>query len=937
MAPRKKTSKRALESPGDISISLTPAAPKKPKAQKGTTATGTASKQTTSDAENHEDDQPELAAIPSPPAEAKEPEEGCSPTSSTTKTRTAKAALASAEEALEPTNIPTLPVPKAKKSKLAAKAGEDSAPQLDAGVTSTKLPGPMVEAKKSEQNKKPSDVADKVKKQEAAKQNAKEAKEAKKAKKVEAAVIVETPEETAAFLAQAKGQSQLPKISPTVASPKRKKLMVDRAKAMEQLVSSHTPSPNPSVISGTSAGSGTSGLTGSIAPDDSISQVSKSKPKNATPSSLQVPSSGPSSRGVSPTAPLLSIPPSSAASRDVSPSVESIVTADDFDEELTPRVDFTTLLKGIPCPWNVGPASPPPALPEPLHLAKLKPDILQLLASLKDKSKAKRASKEEKDKAKMATRPHVGNFREQDQMHLKLNLEFMDNLVTTVYAFPDEEACWNFALMSNYWASNKLGRSYCLERNSEHCRLLYSRISQSHGRFVSPSLSDRIRDNYSGLSWKPLAGVDEVQALAAVRQRVADMIKDSSFLAPDDWPTAYYQNAWFIRVLKLAYWSQASSKGFSDDHATHFGGISYPLLALVVTVTEKMLAVVAAGPVAANNRKKEPESKFSHSVYGPRFDSHLMTLARLHRSPAGPKLTSYLTQAYKELRGRIQNPTMRLAIPLSALNNYGSEPEPRAVVQSRSKAAITSSNTHASSTGANSATMGIILNDPALSADQKLQILSVIYSTTEVESHSHSRSARSARQYQGLWTEVTAGSDDSKVEAQHTGALLTPNDQANTANKLFTTDSDKEMTGGDGRGVGKSDSHDGSNVQLWGESKAEGESEAKVETEAEAEAESEAEGGSEAKGGSEAESEDLDVEAIGEEVKGECSGNNEARVDSSSDNDSGPAEPHKLQFFTVDGNMAGVYSSEHGGDSDGEGASGDQTMLTAAGSDDDDD
>ncbi|KAG9075760.1 hypothetical protein FRC06_009902, partial [Ceratobasidium sp. 370] len=395
-------------------------------------------------------------------------------------------------------------------------------------------------------------------------------------------------------------------------------------------------------------------------------------------------------------------------------------TADDFDEELTPRVDFTTLLKGIPSPWNVGPASPPLALPEPLHLAKLKPDILQLLASLKDKSKAMKASKEEKDKAKMATRPRVGNFSEQDQTHLKLNLEFMDNLVATVYGLSMHSS------MRRPTASNVI-----------------QSIVACHGRFVSPSLSDRIHDNYPGLSWKPLAGVDEVQALAAVCQRVADMIKDSSFLAPDDWPTAYYQNPWFIRVLKLAYWSQVSSKGFLDNHATHFGGISYPLLALVVTVTEKMLAIVTAGPVTASNRKKEPESKFSHSVYGPCFDSHLMTLTRLHRSPTGPKLTGYLTQAYKEL-----------------------------------------------STGANSVTMGIILNDPALSADQKLQILSVIYLTMEAKSHSHSCSAWSARQYQGLWTEVTAGSDDSEVEAQRAGALPTPDDQANTANKLFATDSD---------------------------------------------------------------------------------------------------------------------------------------------------
>jgi hypothetical protein len=244
---------------------------------------------------------------------------------------------------------------------------------------------------------------------------------------------------------------------------------------MEQLVNSHAPSPNPSIISGASAATGTSGFTGSIVPDDSISQVSMSKSKNVTRTTLQIPITGPSSRDVSPTAPqLLSLPPSSAVSRDVSPGAESAITVDDFDDALTSGVNFNTLLEGIPRPWNVGPASETPSLPEPLHLAKLKPDILQLLALLKDKSRMKQASKEEKDKAKMVTCPRVGNFREQDQAHLKLNLEFMDNLVATVYAFPDEETCWNFAIASNHSASVKLGRSYRLERNSEHCRLVSS-------------------------------------------------------------------------------------------------------------------------------------------------------------------------------------------------------------------------------------------------------------------------------------------------------------------------------------------------------------------------------------------------------------------------------------------------------------------------------
>lgn len=243
---------------------------------------------------------------------------------------------------------------------------------------------------------------------------------------------------------------------------------------MTQLIDSHTPSPNASVVSSASTATGTSYFASSIAPDDSVSQVSLSKPqpKALTPG-LFTSGSGALSRDVSPAAPpLLSIPSSSNLSREVSPSVESGPTVDDLDDELAPGVDFKTLLQDIPRPWNVGPVSEPPALPKPLHLAKLKPEVALQVSFLKDKTKVKHASKEDKDKAKAAGRPHVSNFREQDQSHLKLNLEFMDDLVATVYAFPNEETCWNFALLSNYWASIRLGCSYQLNRDSEHCRLV---------------------------------------------------------------------------------------------------------------------------------------------------------------------------------------------------------------------------------------------------------------------------------------------------------------------------------------------------------------------------------------------------------------------------------------------------------------------------------
>jgi hypothetical protein len=147
--------------------------------------------------------------------------------------------------------------------------------------------------------------------------------------------------------------------------------------------------------------------------------------------------------------------------RDASPIAESVITVDEeYDEEFeVSRVDIGSLLKGSPKPWIVGPAVMPPALPELLHNAKLKPEVLlKLTQGGKDKSKPARAK--------------INNFRVQDQLHLKLNLEFMEDLVVNVHAFPDDETHWTFAVLSNYWASKKLGRHYRLTRDSEHCCLV---------------------------------------------------------------------------------------------------------------------------------------------------------------------------------------------------------------------------------------------------------------------------------------------------------------------------------------------------------------------------------------------------------------------------------------------------------------------------------
>ncbi|KAG8728230.1 hypothetical protein FRC10_005202, partial [Ceratobasidium sp. 414] len=520
----KSKQKRQLENAADVSISRAPAPPKKQKAVK-----------------------PD-AAQPAPRTVAN--------TRFATKASGANDAsdqVDSETPSVEPLKLKIRP-------KLKQPLAADPVPEPQDDTTATP---PPTKGKKADAAQQP------------AEQNVKDTQAAKKAKKAEAAVIVETPEDTAAFLSRMKGDTQPASTSPAVTSPPRKRKAVDRSKAMEQLVNSHFPSPNPSVISGTSASTGTNTHTSSIAPSDSVSQTNAPKPKKVAAQSLQVPRSGSASRNVSPTAPpSLSVPSPVAASRDATPSAESAVTVDDDCDDNGTRVDVNTVLAGIPKPWNVGPALPPPELPGPFYTASLKPDVLQqLTAGGKDKGKLARST--------------INSFRDEDQQHLRLCLEFMDVLVATVCAFPNNEMLWTFALLSNYWACKKLGRNYRLTPDSEHFRLLSSRISQSRGKLVTPAMSDRIRDHYKGLSWQFLDEEDEDekdQAEEEIRQRITEMIEDGSFLAPSDKPMAYFQNRWLAHVLKTAYWKGSSARGFSPTHAAHFGGgISYPMLAFAAT------------------------------------------------------------------------------------------------------------------------------------------------------------------------------------------------------------------------------------------------------------------------------------------------------------------------------------------------------------------
>ncbi|KAG9123789.1 hypothetical protein FRC07_013952 [Ceratobasidium sp. 392] len=930
MAKRKQPAKRVLENPGDVSVLLAPAPPKKSKSQVSQSAQSAQPVQATSTKTRLATKQ---AKASDTGTDANDQGDGVNPTPDDVGAPKQRARpKVKAPSADNPAPLPeddsnaAPPPTKAKKSNppetltittTTSKSNDKEAPPPPKGkakeanrpkeLVKKTVPEPVSEpdevvqllspSKKSNREKKPSEIAEKVKEQAAAKQKAKNLQAAKKAKKAEAAVISESPAETAAFLAKALGK-QPEETSPLVASPPRKKLPVNRSKALGQLVSAHAPSPDPSLVSGVSAATGTSTRTSSIAPDDSVSQVNVPKAQKTAKSGLRVPSLYSTSRDVSPAAPPHLDPPAS----DVSPTPGSVATGDEddfYEEGNVSSIDVNTLLNGIPKPFNLGPANMPPELPAPFHTAKLNEEAMKVDKSTKDKKPLRAA---------------INNFRKQDQEHLKLNLEYMEDLILTVYAFPDDELCWTFGCLSNYWASKDLNRSYRITRDSEHYRLTRSKL-------VTAAMSDGIRDNY-GLNWD-LNSKDAMASQKRVQEKVADIIKSSSFLAPANKPTLYYQNPWFKRLLRLAYWTGSSSKGFSPRHAAHFSRVSYALLAFAVTAVEKQLAVVASGLTAAPTNHRNAVNAFSHEVYAERSETHLVTLSRLHFSPAGEKLTEYFAEMYEEFRGVrpaavAKGPGPKLAIPLSAFNNYGVQPELVAEVRAGSSHSRHTPSNNSNDDSDDRIDVGKLLKSD-LSDKQKIKILMTIYEQTAENppSQTFSHTSRASRQYQGLFTEVNGDSDNSEVQARRAGALTDVRDRARPASEVQVEESDEEMAGV---------REDESNGDAAGEG---GNGTSEPGSEAEAGSGGKVEAGAQP-----------DSSMVVWEGEGDGADDEQVSPGDQSDDDHAPITPGEPNFLDAEGYLVVLDDSEDD-ESDGDGAdgvvqaaNGDQTMVTEAGSDD---
>ncbi|KAG8794411.1 hypothetical protein FRC12_024649 [Ceratobasidium sp. 428] len=907
--------KRELENPGDVSISVAPAAAKKLKPQPPPTNTKTrlATKQAKLDEANTGTDNGatdnNLPAVPPGPADVQPAKP---------RKRTKQNAPPAGKFVNKPKDINTTTVPPTKPKKSSppqapataakgtpkkSKASKEPVPTAE---TAPVLPEPDEDndfsspLKKSARVKKPSEIAEKVSQQLAAQKEAKEVKAAEKQKKADAAVIAETPQKTAAFLARTKGQTEPVQASPVLTSPKRQRPTVDRTQALNQLVASQPPLISPSLVSGVSAATGTS-----------------------------TPPSASASCDVSPAAPPhLVIPSSNATSNGASPTTESIVTSEDdynYDEAVeASTVDINSVLAGIPPLWNIGPSELPPPLTGHIHTAKLKPETVVLIAqAVKDKSKRPRLS--------------LQSFQVKDQKHLLLCIEYMEDFLVNIHGFPDDEMRWIFAVKANYLASKKLNRNYHLTRDSDQYCLLVSRISQVRTRFVAAGMSDGIRDSYEGLGWKAPRGVPQAEWQQTVRAKVTSMVQSGSYLAPvsnrlstilytsdisyqEDEPMKYYQHPWIAHVMQVLFWNGAAGKGFSKDHQEHFSCISLPLVAITATAVEKQLAVVAAGPTAANGKHKNAATVFSHDFYMPRLNIHISTLAQLFNSPkSGPPLIAYLKGLHRKFlseHGAVAaipaGPKPKLAIPLAGLTNYGAMPEPRDVPKVPAAGPGPAANID----------IPAILNNPNLTDEAKVIFMSAIYAA-QPPSGSHSSSAQSSRQYEGLWTEVNHDGDDSEAEARRAGALSVPHNRTMPSRRTRATDSDKEMHNGDEGGhEGDGEVNGGSS----GQTKDGGEEDSEPEPEQ-----------SNAEEGAEAAPADSSMVVLEEGNEGAGTGTSEADsvTESESEDEPAPKQTPTRRFFTDDGDPAPDSATEEE-DSDGEGGSGgapkgdgDKTMRTA--------
>jgi hypothetical protein len=117
----------------------------------------------------------------------------------------------------------------------------------------------------------------------------------------------------------------------------------------------------------------------------------------------------------------------------------------------------------------------------------------------------------------------------------------------------------------------------------------------------------------------------------------------------------------------------------------------------------------------------------------------------------------------------------------------------------------------------------LIISNNKLTADEKANLLRLISNANQHDDGS-TTSMGAARAYDGLLTEVAAGSSDSEVEARRAGVILSARVCTKMVAEVWENDADKSEAEakGDGEDVDEEDEEDKAEGEGEGEAEGEG-------------------------------------------------------------------------------------------------------------------
>ncbi|KAG9089793.1 hypothetical protein FS749_001054 [Ceratobasidium sp. UAMH 11750] len=545
-----------------------------------------------------------------------------SPAKKKSRTKKTPAATALGAPAALPTNPSSaVPVP----TNTLNTAGGSASVNTTVGSKSSVADGPGTNSGKGTGRVKiASALAQKVHEQEAQKRLEKEAKAQRKKEKAQKAAIMESPEDTAAFVEAGNASNHIPsansniKISvpevPVTTGGLQRVQKGSANKLIVQRITQRLMSSTPPLSSTSASGSEAPGtVSSSRAPSTSRSHKASRTPSVSLPPSHSV-SVTPSTRSTpAPMFPgvaraMSSQPPTCPPS----PSPSELVTLadhlDGVDAEFAPLLPVYDPL--------------PPPLRQP-----------QRLKPVPHKDVTKLAVAERREYLKEC-KFGVKDLTQDDQAIVSSVISRLEALVLTVDCFPSEADTRQLILVANAWGCRKhnLG-NLDVEVGGPYEDLLLSRIPQMRSGIIEYTTS-KVPEVYK---------IQTLSLSQEIIQYNKDIVKywttDGNFTCPPDDFGALYERSVLEDVLKYAFFQKQNSVGVI--HRDLFSTIPIGAIATVASGLEKSLSEYETGV--------RVRQQFSRSGHRNTWVGHVAALCAIIKGPHGGRLINHLRELGQKL------------------------------------------------------------------------------------------------------------------------------------------------------------------------------------------------------------------------------------------------------------------------------------------------